>query len=165
MPYSASPSVRYKSIGITFLIALALAAAVSTGAPLGGVTSGAAQERSRNPGLSGRKDAIRAEQHRHAQALERIEAAIGRLRADVALLNARVDEAGTLNREAANAAGVNLASANLAQNNPGQSKPSGSSPEFDLGALRTSFEAEAATPAERALRPHPRRAGKGSPAV
>jgi hypothetical protein len=163
MPHNTSPSVRNKPVVFTALMTLALAAAVLTGASFSGVTSSAAQDRLRNPGF-GRNGGTLAEQRRHAQALERIELAIGRLRADIALLNARIEEAGTRNREAANAAPVS-ASGNLAANDPGQNNPSGSGPEFDLGALRTSFEADAATPGERASRPHLRRSGKGGPSV
>jgi hypothetical protein len=140
------------------LITLALAAAVLTGASLGGAASGAVQDMLYTAGF-GRSDEILAEQRRHAQSLERIELAVGRARTDIVLLNARIGEA--VNRDAANAAPIDRASGKLTPNSAGQSNPSGSGPEFDLGALRASFEAEAVTLGARASRPHPRRAGKG----
>jgi hypothetical protein len=155
MSYNAVPYIRNNPAVFTSLVALALAVAVQ----LAGATSGAAQERMRNPAF-GRNAAILAEQRRHAAALERIEAAIGRLQADVALLTARI-EATAPNREAVDAAPVNRAS--------GKSPLTG--PEFDLGALRASFDAEtadaeAATPGSRKeIRRHPRKAAKGAPAV
>jgi hypothetical protein len=167
MPYNVFPSVRAAPVVFTLLIALAAAV-------LAGATSGAAQERMRNPGF-GRNAAIVAEQRRHAASLEKIEQAISRLQADVALLNARIEGAGTPNREAAaavtSAAALNRAPGNPVPNDPGQGNPPLNGPEFDLGALRASFDAEAVnteavTPGSRKeLRRHPRRVGKGNPSV
>ena len=103
------------------LAPLALAAAVVTGASLSGLASGAVQL----PWTAGsRHDSeVMAEQRRQASALEKIEIAVSRARADVALLNARVDEAENLQQEAANSARIDR--------------------QFDLGALRSSLDEQA----------------------
>jgi hypothetical protein len=160
MPDNASPSATNNPVVLTSLITLVLAAAVLTGASLSGVASGAVQDMLHTAGF-GRNDEILAEQRRHAQSLERIELAVGRVRTDIALLNARIDEATNRDQDAVNAA-PGVRSGQLAPNNPTQSNLPQSSPEFDLGALRTSFEAEAVALGARASRPHARRAGKGA---
>src|SRR5262249_10172671 len=73
---------------------------------------------------SGHDSELLAEQRRQASALERIEVSVSRARADVALLNMRVDEAEDLSREAANSA-VSI------------------DHEFDLRALRSSLDEQA----------------------
>jgi hypothetical protein len=123
MPHSTSPLSKNDSLAFTFLIAVALAAAVVTGASLSGVASGAVKDLLRTAGF-GQGSEIMEEQRRQAQALEKIEVSVGRARADIALLNSRVDEAENLHQEAASSA------------------PS-IDPELQLGALRTSLDEQA----------------------
>ena len=123
MPHSTSPLSKNDSLAFTFLIAVALAAAVVTGASLSGVASGAVKDLLRTAGF-GQGSEIMEEQRRQALALEKIEVSVGRARADIALLNSRVDEAENLHQEAANSA------------------PS-IDPELELGALRTSLDEQA----------------------
>jgi hypothetical protein len=158
------PSTRSNPLVFTSLITAALAAAVLAGASLSSVASGAAQDMLRAAGF-GSSAEIQAEQRRHTRALERIELAVGRVQADIALLNARIEDAGDRGRDAPNAAPVNRASGNPAPDNPGQVNPTRRGPEFDLGALRASFEAGAVMQGTGASRQHPRRAGKGVPDV
>jgi hypothetical protein len=109
------------------LAPVALATAVVTGASLSGLASGAVQKLPWT--VSSRHDgAIVAEQRRQASALEKIEVAVSRARADVALLNARTDEVENLHLEAAKSP-VNSAT--------------GTDREFDLGALRSSLDEQA----------------------
>ncbi len=169
MSNAAPPSTRSNPIVFTSLITAALAAAVLAGASLSSVASGAAQDMLRAAGF-GSSAEIQAEQRRHARVLERIELAVGRVQADIALLNARIEDAGDRSRDALNAAPVNRASGNPApdnsgQVNSGQVNPTRRGPEFDLGALRASFEAGAVMQGTGASRQHPRRAGKGVPDV
>jgi hypothetical protein len=107
------------------LAPVALAAAVVTGASLSGLASGAVQKLPWTAG-SRHDSAIMAEQRRQASALEKIEVAVSRARADVALLNARTDEVENLHLEAAKSP-IN----------------SGTDREFDLGALRSSLDEQA----------------------
>jgi hypothetical protein len=122
MPDNTSRLPKNDPWAFTFLIAVALAAAVVTGASLSGVASGAMQDLLRTAGV-GRDNEIMAEQRRHAAELERIELSIGRARADIAVLNARVDEAENLYQEAVDSA---------------QSIDR----ELELGTLRTSLDEE-----------------------
>ena len=121
MPDNPAPLPKHDPLAFTFLIAMALAAAVVSGASLSGVASGAVQDLLRTAGF-GRDSEIRAEQRRQALALEKIEMSFSVVRADVALLNARVDDAEKPRPKAANAA------------------PSHFDGEFDLEALRTSLD-------------------------
>jgi hypothetical protein len=165
MPDNAPPSRRSRPAIFTSVIHTVLAAAVLTGASLSGVAGAAALDLRHNAG-SGRSGELLAEQRRQSQALERIERTIGRMQADIAVLKARI-EARSPDQGAASAAPVDPASGRRGQGRLGQGNPRfGSSAEFDLGALRASFDAEAMTPGARAaLRPHPRRVAKGGPAV
>ncbi len=104
------------------LAPVALAAAVVTGASLSGLASGAVQKLPWTAGSRHDSESM-AEQRRQASALEKIEIAVSRARADVALLNARVDEAENLQQEAANSARIDR--------------------QFDLGALRSSLDEQA----------------------
>jgi hypothetical protein len=162
MSANASLSTRNNPVALTSLITLALAAAVLAGASLSGMASGAVQDMLRSAGF-GRNDEILAEERRHAQSLERIELAVGRMRTDIALLNARIGESTNRDQDAANA--TVLRSSQLTPNNPTQSNLVQNGPEFDLRALRTSFEAEAVALRPRASHLHPRKAGKGGPDV
>src|SRR5216683_1610347 len=103
MPDNIAPLPKNDPLAFTFLIAMALAAAVVTGASLSGVASGALQDVLRIAGF-GRDSEITAEQRRQALALEKIEMSFSVMRADVALLNVRVDDAERPRQEAANAA-------------------------------------------------------------
>jgi hypothetical protein len=152
MPDNASPSPN--PVILTSLITAALAVAVLTGASLSGVVGGAAQDQLRNAG-SGRTGQVLAEERRQTQVLERIEIAVSRVRADIALLNARMDEVRNLDHGVVNAAPINPASGQSA------SHPRRSGQEFDFGALRASLDADTATPGTRTSRPHPRRIAKG----
>jgi hypothetical protein len=108
---------------LKFLVAIVLAAAAVTGAALSGIGTGAARGQLQTAGV-GQESEIRAEQRRQALALEKIELSVGRTRADIALLNARVEDSENLYLEAANSV----------QSTDGA---------FDLGALRTSFDEHA----------------------
>jgi hypothetical protein len=120
MPDNPPSLPKNDPLAFTFLIAMALAAAVVTGASLSGIATGAVQDLLRTAGF-GQNSEIRAEQHRQALALEKIELSVGRVRADIALLDARIDDGEKPHQEAAN------------------SVPSIDG-EFDLGALRTSLD-------------------------
>jgi hypothetical protein len=109
------------------LAPVALAAAVVTGASLSGLASGAVQKLPWTTG-SRHDSAIVAEQRRQASALEKIEVAVSRARADVALLNTRADEVENLQLEVAKST-INSAT--------------GTDREFDLGALRSSLAEQA----------------------
>ena len=122
MPNPAAPLPKHDPFAFSFLIAIALATAAVTGASLSGVASGAMQDLLRSAGF-GRDSEIRAEQRRQAQTLEKIEMSVGRVRTDVALLNARVDVSEKLSRAAAGAAASRIER------------------EIDFGALRTSLDA------------------------
>ncbi len=123
MPDNTSPVAKNDTSAFTFFVAFALAAAVVAGASLGGVASGAMKDMLRNAGLEREKE-ITAEQRRQALALEKIEVSIGRARADIALLNGRVDDAESLRQQPVNSA------------------PS-AAPELEVGALRTSLDEQA----------------------
>jgi hypothetical protein len=123
MPDNTSPRLRNGLFAFRSLAPVALAAAVVTGASLSGLASGAVQKLPWTAG-PGHDSKIMAEQRRQASALEQIEVAVSRARADVALLNARADEAENLHLEAAKSA-------------PRIDR------EFDLGALRSSLDEQA----------------------
>src|SRR6266849_4766843 len=127
MPDNTSPRLRNGPLAFRSLAPVALAAAVVTGASLSGLASGAVQKLPWTA-RSGHDSEIMAEQRRQASALEKIELAASRARADVALLNARVDEAENVQQAAANSA-INSAT--------------GIDRQFDLGALRSSLDEQA----------------------
>src|SRR5215470_1318335 len=127
MPDNTSPRLRNGPFTFRSLAPVALAAAVVTGASLSGLASGAVQKLPWTAG-SRHDSAILAEQRRQASALEKIEVAVSRARADVALLNARADEAENQHLEAAK---------------PAIHSATGSDREFDLGALRSSLDEQA----------------------
>ena len=108
---------------LKFLIAIVLAAAAVTAAALSGIGTGAARGQLQTAGVRSESE-IRAEQRRQALALEKIELSVGRTRADIALLNARVEDSENLYLEAANSV----------QSTDGA---------FDLGTLRTSLDEHA----------------------
>jgi hypothetical protein len=110
------------------LAPVALAAAVVTGASLSGLASSAVQKLPWTAVGSRHDSAIVAEQRRQASALEKIEIAVSRANADVALLNARADEAENLRLEAVKS---------------DSNSATGNDREFDLGALRSSLDEQA----------------------
>jgi len=120
MPDDTAPLPKNDPLAFTFLIAMALAAAVVTGALLSGIATGAVQNLLRTAGLWQDYE-IRAEQRHQVLALEKIELSAGRMRAEIALLNARIDDAEKLGAEAA-------------------SSVPGIDGDVDLGALRTSLD-------------------------
>ena len=128
MPDNTSPRLRNGLFAFRSLAPVALAAAVVTGASLSGLASGGVQKLPWTAG-SRHDSTIMAEQRRQASALEKIEIAVSRAHADVALLNARADEAENLHLEAADSATKSAT----------KSAPS-SDREFDLGALRSSLD-------------------------
>ena len=132
MPDNTSPRLRNGPFAFRSLAPVALAAAVVTGASLSGLASGAVQKLPWTAG-SRHDSAIMAEQRRQASALEKIEVAVSRAHADVALLNARADEAENLHLEAAKPA----------INKPATNSAPGIDCEFDLGALRSSLDEQA----------------------
>jgi hypothetical protein len=131
MPDNTLPRLRNGLFAFRSLAPVALAAAVVTGASLSGLASGAVQKLPWTAG-SRHDGAIMAEQRRQASALEKIEVAVSRAHADVALLNARADEAENLHLEAAKSP-VNSAT----------NSATGTDREFDLGALRSSLDEQA----------------------
>src|SRR5215470_5104033 len=102
MPHITSPLTRNSPLAFP-LIAVVLSAVLATGASFSGVASGAVQDLLRTAGFTHDSE-IMAEQRRQAAALEKIELSIGRARADITLLNARVEEAESLHRQAVNPA-------------------------------------------------------------
>jgi hypothetical protein len=120
----SKPLSKHDPVAFTFLIAMALAAAVVTGASLSGIASGAVQDLLLTAGF-GQDSEIKAEQHRQALALARIETTFGVVRGEVARLNARVDDAEKPRQEAADAASRHIDG------------------ELDLAALRTSIDEHA----------------------
>ena len=131
MPDNTSPRLRNGLFAFRSLAPVALTAAVVTGASLSGLASGAVQKLPWTAG-SRHDSAIMAEQRRQASALEKIEIAVSRAHADVALLNARADEAENLHLEAGRSA-----------INPATNSTTGTDREFDLGALRSSLDEQA----------------------
>jgi hypothetical protein len=139
MPNITSLPATNNPVVFTSLMTVTLAAAVLAGASISGVASGAVQNLLRTAGF-GRSNEMMAEQRRQALALETIELSVSRTRADVALLNARVDEAETVRQETVNAAPGRAEPANQPPaNQPAGNRRQGSR-EFDLGALRSSFD-------------------------
>jgi hypothetical protein len=131
MPDNTSPRLRNGPFAFRSLAPVALAAADVTGASLSGLASGAVQKLPWTAG-SRHDSAIMAEQRRQASALEKIEVAVSRAHADVALLNARADEAENLHLEAAKS-----------PISPATNSTTGADREFDLGALRSSLDEQA----------------------
>jgi hypothetical protein len=138
MPDHASPSARSNPVVFIALLAAVLTSTALIAAALCGVGSGAMQDLLHTAGF-GQNSTLAAEQRRQAQALEVVELSVGRLGADMALLNVRISEAESLYREWVNAPPASPAQINPARVIPVQS----SSPEFDLDALRTSFDGTA----------------------
>src|SRR5260370_29038759 len=95
MPDNTSARLRNGPLAFRSLAPVALAAAVVTGASLSGLASGAVQKLPWTAG-PGHDSKIMAEQRRQASALEQIEVAVSRARADVALLNPRAHQAENL---------------------------------------------------------------------
>src|SRR6266436_2881734 len=122
MPDNTSPRLRNGLFAFKSLAPVALAAAVVTGASLSGLASGAVQKLPWTAG-SRHDSAIIAEQRRQAASLEKIEIAVSRAHADVALLNARADEAENLRLDAAKSA-INAAAANDRESDLGARRPS-----------------------------------------
>jgi hypothetical protein len=126
MPNNPAPVAKHDPIALTFLIAMALAAAVVTGASLSGVATGAVQDVLRTAGF-GQDSEIKAEQRRQALALDKIETSFGLVRGEIAMLNARIDDGEKPHLEAAKEAPA-----------PGHVDTS-----IDLAALRTSLDEHA----------------------
>jgi hypothetical protein len=124
MPNRTAPRPKHDPLAFTFLIAMALAAAVVTGASLSGVASGAVQDLLRTAGF-GHDSEIKAEQHRQALALAKIETTFGLVHGEVGKLNARIDDAEKTRHDAADAASRHIDG------------------EIDLAALRTSLDEHA----------------------
>jgi hypothetical protein len=128
MPDNASPLTKRNPLAFTFfvaaaLMAAALVAALVTGTSLSGLASAAVQDLQQAAGF-GRDSEIMTEQRRQASALEKIEISIVRANAEMALLNARIEDAEKSRQEVVNSA------------------PSVDH-EFDLAALRTSLDEQA----------------------
>jgi hypothetical protein len=102
-------------------MAMALAAAVVTGASLSGGASGAVQDLMRTAGF-GQDSEIKAEQRRQALAVAKFEATFGQVRGEVAKLNARIDATEKARHDAADAASRHV------------------DIEIDLATLRTSLD-------------------------
>jgi hypothetical protein len=140
MSDSTSPPATSNPVVFTLLMTAALAGAVLAGASLTGVANGSMQDLLRGAGF-GRNGEIMAEQRRQALALQKMALEVGGARADVAALNARVDEAESLYQEAVNVAPAAAASG---RPDPASGDPSqGRDRELDLGALRSSLDAQA----------------------
>jgi hypothetical protein len=132
MPDNTAPFPKKDPVAFVFLIAMALAAAVVSGAALSGVASGAMQELLRTAGF-GQDSEIRAVQRRQALALSKIENTFGLMRGEVAMLNARVDDVEKPHPEALReTAGETVKPA-----------PSQADSTVDFAALRTSLDEHA----------------------
>jgi hypothetical protein len=139
MPDSTSPPARSNPVVFTLLMTAALAGAVLAGASLTGVANGSVHDLLRGAGF-GRNGEIMAEQRRQALALQKMAKEVSGARADVAALNARVDEAENLYQEAVNAAPAAASD----RPDPASGLPSRSGDlEFDLAALRSSLDDQA----------------------
>jgi hypothetical protein len=119
---------RQDPVAFAFLIAVGLALACVTGAALGGVASGAVKDMLLAVGF-GQDSIIKAEQRRQALALARIETSVGLMRGQVALLNARADDADARHDGRSDAV--------KRIDKPDADPVAG---EIDLGALRTSLD-------------------------
>jgi hypothetical protein len=126
MPSNSAPPPKPDPVAFTFLVAMALAAAMVTGASLSGLASGAVQDMLRTAGF-GQDSEIKSEQRRQALALARIETSFGLVRGEVALLNAWIADAEKPHQEAAKEAPA-----------AGQVDSS-----IDLAALRSSLDEHA----------------------
>src|SRR5258708_28825730 len=104
MSDQTAPLAKHDPVAFAFLVAMALAAAVATGASLSGVASGAVQDLLQSAGF-GQDSEIKAEQRRQALALTKIETSFGLVRGEFAMLNARIGDAEKLHQQAANEAG------------------------------------------------------------
>jgi hypothetical protein len=148
MPDYTSPPARSNPVVLTLLTAAALAGAMLAGASINGGANDSIRELFRGAGF-GRTSEIVAEQRRQATALQNIELAVSRARADVAVLNTRVDEAENLYRAAVAAVPGSLVSGSREPGNqaldylPSGDLPKGSDHELDLGALRSSLDEQA----------------------
>ena len=100
MPNHPVPVPKHDPVAFTFLIAMAVATAVVTGASLSGVASGAVQDMLRTAGF-GQDSEIKAEQRRQSLALAKVETSFGLVRGEVAMLNARIADAEKPHQEAA----------------------------------------------------------------
>jgi hypothetical protein len=140
MPDNTSPPARSNPVVFTLLMTAALAGAVLVGASLTGVANGSVQDLLRGAGF-GRNSEIMAEHRRQALALQRMEQEVSSARADVAALNGRVDEAENLYQEAVNAAPAAAPGGRDLRDPASGHPPQGD--EFDLGALRSSLDAQA----------------------
>ena len=107
-----TPVPKRDSVALALLVAMGLAVAVTTGAALSGIASGAVQDLLRTAG-SGRDDVIKAEWQRQAASLAAIERSLDLMRGEVGRLARAAD----------------------ATADAGKSAPS----DIDLGALRTSL--------------------------
>jgi hypothetical protein len=134
MPNKPAAFPKQDPIAFTFLVAMALAAAVVTGASLSGVASGAVQDMLRTAGF-GQDSEIKAEQRRQALALAKIETSFGLVRGEVAILNARIADAEKPHLEAAKEATKEATKEAPA---PGHVDTG-----IDLAALRTSLDEHA----------------------
>jgi hypothetical protein len=126
MPDNPAPRPKHDPVAFTLLVAMALAAAIVTGASLSGVASGAVQDMLRTAGF-GQDSEIKAEQRRQALALAKIETSFGLVRGEVAMLNARIADAERPQQDAAKDAPP-----------PGHGDSG-----IDLAALRTSLDEHA----------------------
>jgi hypothetical protein len=133
MPDNTSQPASSNPMVVTLLMAAALAGAMLAGASINGVANGPMKHLLRSAGF-GRTAEIVEEQRRQATALQNMEITVDRARADVAALNARVDEAESRHQEAVAAVPGNPASGSL---------PKDGGPELDLGALRASLDEQA----------------------
>jgi hypothetical protein len=120
MPDKSAPPPKQDHVAFTFLIAMGLAVAVTSGAALSGIATGVVQDMLRAAGV-GQNDAIKAEQERQAMALARIEGSLGLVRGEVALLAAQTEVAADKSQLAA------------------ETSHSGPS-DVELAALRTSID-------------------------
>jgi hypothetical protein len=132
MRMPSKPLPKHDPVAFTFLLAMALAAAVVAGASLSGVASGAVQDLLRTAGF-GQDSEIKAEQRRQALVLAKIETSFGLVRGEVAMLNARIDDAEKSHQEAA----ISAVKPEV------KSEPGRVDSEIDLAALRTSFDEHA----------------------
>lgn len=117
------------SVAFTFLIAMGFAVAVTTGAALSGIASGAVQDLLHTAG-AGANDAIQSEQQRQGRTLSAIERSLDVMRGEVGRLAVQVDSAA----ETAKSAPEPVTAA------PEAAKPESGQDEIALSALRSSID-------------------------
>jgi hypothetical protein len=122
-PGSSASLPKQDPVAFTFLIAVGLAVAVTSGAALSGIASGAVQNMMRTAGF-GQSEVIKSEQQLQALELAKIGGSLGQVRSEIARLTARADAAADALQHQA------------AKPGPTTSRPT----DIDLATLRTTID-------------------------